>query len=73
MTISTIERAFQLARSGEVADLPSLKRRLQSDGCRAIDALLAPRSLSGHLQAICAAAFKAAAVPAGAATTAEER
>ena len=73
MTLSTIERAFQLARSGEVADLPSLKRRLQADGCRAVDALLAPRTLSGHLQAICAAAFKAGAVPARAATAAEER
>lgn len=63
MTLSTIERAFQLARSGQVADLPSLKRRLKSDGCRAVDALLAPRTLSRHLQAICAAAFTAAAVP----------
>jgi hypothetical protein len=63
MTLSTIERAFQLARSGQVADLPSLKRRLNSDGCRAVDALLAPRTLSRHLQAICAAAFAAAAAP----------
>jgi len=63
LTLSTIERAFQLARSGQVADLPSLKRRLKSDGCRAVDALLAPRTLSGHLQAICTAAFKPAAVP----------
>jgi hypothetical protein len=61
MTLSTIERAFELARSGEVADLPSLKRRLKSDGCRAVDALLAPRTLSGHLQAICVAAFNGAA------------
>lgn len=59
MTISTIERAYQLARSGEVADLPGLKRRLTSEGCRAVEALLAPRTLSGHLAAICAATFKA--------------
>jgi hypothetical protein len=58
MPASTIERAFELARSGQVADFASLKRRLKSDGCRAVDALLAPRTLSGHLQAICAAAFK---------------
>lgn len=58
MTLPTIERAFQLARSGQVADLPSLKLRLKSDGCRAVDALLAPRTLSSHLGAICAAAFK---------------
>jgi hypothetical protein len=62
MAPSTIERAFQLARSGQVADLPSLKRRLKSDGCRAVDALLAPRTLGGHLDAICAAAFKLSAV-----------
>lgn len=63
MTPSTIERAFQLARSGQVADLPSLKRRLKSDGCRAVDALLAPRTLSAHLEAICAATFQLGAVP----------
>ena len=56
MTLSTIERAYELARSGEEPDLASLKRRLKSDGCRAVDALLAPRSVSGHLEAICAAA-----------------
>jgi hypothetical protein len=73
MTLSTIERAFQLARSGEVADLPSLKQRLKSDGCRAVDDLLAPRGLSGHLQAICAAAFKAARLSASNATSPERR
>jgi hypothetical protein len=59
MTPSTIERAFQLARSGEVADLASLKRRLTAEGCRAVDTMLAPRALSGRLAAICAATFKA--------------
>ncbi|MFL5298512.1 MAG: hypothetical protein ACJ798_19205 [Phenylobacterium sp.] len=58
MTLSTIERAYQLARYGEAPDLASLKRRLKADGCRAVDALLAPRSIAGHLQAICSAAFK---------------
>ena len=58
MTVSTIERAYQLARSGQVADLASLKRRLEADGCRAVDALLAPRNVRGHLTAICAAAFR---------------
>ncbi len=57
MTTSTIERAFQLARTGRAADFASLKRLLKAEGCRAVDALLAPRSLSGHLQAICAAAY----------------
>jgi hypothetical protein len=58
MTGSTIEQAFVLARSGEVPDLERLKLRLKAQGCRAVDSLLAPRSVSSHLQAICAAAFK---------------
>jgi hypothetical protein len=60
MTSSTIERAYALARSGNVPDLASLKQRLIADGCRAVDALLAPRSIRGHLEAICAATFKPA-------------
>jgi len=55
MTISTIERAYQLARSGQCSDFPSLKRRLKTDGFRAVDVLLAPRTISGHLEAICEA------------------
>lgn len=57
---STIERAYELARSGHVPDLARLKQRLKADGCRAVDALLAPRAVRGHLEAICAATFKAA-------------
>ena len=30
----------------------------EADGCRAVDALLANRSIRGHIQAICAATFK---------------
>ena len=58
MITSTIERAFQLARSGQVRDIATLKLRLEADGCRAVEALLAPRSLRRHLEAICVAAFK---------------
>ena len=58
MSTSTIERAFQLARSGAVRDFATLKQRLQAEGCRAVDALLAPRSIRGHLEAICAASFR---------------
>ena len=70
MTLPTIERAYQLARSGQVADLAALKQRLKSDGCRAVDALLAPRTISGHLKSICTAASKAsgASAPDAAAT-----
>jgi hypothetical protein len=58
MAMSTVERAYSLARSGEIGDLESLKTRLKTEGCRAVDALLAPRSIRGHLEAICAASFK---------------
>lgn len=58
MTLSTIERAYALARSGEAPDVGKLKLRLKADGCRAVDALLSPRSIRDHLQAICAASFK---------------
>jgi len=68
MTLSTIERAYALARQGEVHNLTALKQRLKADGCRAVDTLLAPRSISGHLQAICAAAYKAPADDADAAS-----
>lgn len=60
MTTSTIERAYQIARAGHVPDVAALKKRLKADGCRAVDALLAPRSIRGHLEAICAATYSAA-------------
>ncbi len=59
MTTSTVERAYALARSGQFADFAQLQRRLKEDGCRAVDALLAGRSIRGHLEAICAASFNA--------------
>jgi hypothetical protein len=60
MTTSTIERAYQLARAGHARNLDQLKKRLKADGCRAVDALLAPRAIRGHLEAICAATFRPA-------------
>ena len=56
----TVERAYILARSGQFSNIDSLKAQLKADGCRAVDALLAPRNIRGHLAAICAAAFPAA-------------
>ena len=64
VTTSTIERAYALARSGQAANLAGLKQRLKADGCRAVDALLAPRAIRGHLEAICAATYQAAATEA---------
>jgi hypothetical protein len=59
MTLSTIERAYALARTGKYATLAQLQVRLKEDGCRAVESLLAPRSIKDHLQAICAASSKA--------------
>jgi hypothetical protein len=71
MTASTVERAYQLARSGRYPDFARLKQRLEADGCRAVDALLGRRSIRGHLEAICAATFVTAPVAATAAPVAE--
>ena len=60
MTMPTLERAYALARSGQYSNLATLKDRLKADGCRAVDALLAARSIRSHLEAICAATFKPA-------------
>ena len=59
MTLSTIERAFALARTGKYATLPQLYTQLKADGCRSVEALLAPRAIKSHLEAICAASSKA--------------
>lgn len=59
MTLSTIERAYALARTGRYATLAQLQQQLKDDGCRAVEALLAPRSIKDHLVAICAASSKA--------------
>jgi len=62
MTPSTIERAYALARSGKYTTVAQLQQRLKADGCHAVDALLAPRSIKSHLEAICAASSRAALV-----------
>lgn len=58
--MSTVERAYALARSGQIQDIETLKARLKADGCRAVDAILSTRSIRGHLEAICAARFNPA-------------
>jgi hypothetical protein len=57
----TLERAYALARSGQCPNVNTLKDRLKAEGCRAVDSILAARSIRGHLEAICAATFKATA------------
>lgn len=56
--MSTIERAYALARTGEYATVVQVQKQLRVDGHRAVDALLAPRSIRGHLDAICAASAR---------------
>jgi hypothetical protein len=56
----TLARAYALARSGQYENIERLKARLNTDGYRAVDALLAPRSVREHLTAICAATFRPA-------------
>lgn len=55
----TVTRAYALARSGKYRTFESIKAQLKADGFRAVDALLAARSIKSHLQAICAAASEA--------------
>jgi hypothetical protein len=55
----TVTRAYALARSGKYRTFESIKAQLKADGFRAVDALLAARSIKSHLQAICAAASDA--------------
>lgn len=55
----TVERAYQLARSGKYANLAEIKARLKAEGCHAIEPQLTGRSIQGHLRAICAATYKA--------------
>jgi hypothetical protein len=61
--MSTIERAFALARTGRFATLAQLHLQLKDDGCRAVESLLAPRSIKNHLEAICAASSKSTPEP----------
>ena len=56
--MSTVQRAYALARSGHFKDVDVLKDRLKTEGCRAVDALLAARSIRKHLEAICGATYK---------------
>ncbi len=58
--MSTLTRAYALARSGQYETIEGLKARLNTDGYRAVEALLTPRAVRDHLKAICAATFRPA-------------
>lgn len=54
--ITTLERAFELAKSGECGGIQDIKDRLRSEGYTQIDDKLYGRTLARQLRAICAEA-----------------
>jgi hypothetical protein len=56
MSGATIERAFQLARSGECRTLDELKRRLRREQCESVDFHLAGKLTKTQLMALMTAA-----------------
>jgi hypothetical protein len=56
MSRATIERAYQLAGSGECRTLDELKRRLRRERCESVDFHLAGKLTKAQLAALMAAA-----------------
>jgi hypothetical protein len=56
MSGATIERAFQLARSGECRTMDELKRRLRREQLEAVDFHLAGKSIKAQLTELMARA-----------------
>jgi hypothetical protein len=54
----TVERAYQLAESGDCADIDEIKTRLQAEGYVSVWQHLSAPSLSRALRRLCAAAVK---------------
>ena len=54
--LSTVERAYELAKSGTCADLNQVKRRLQDEGYGSVGPHLSASLLSRELRALCKAA-----------------
>ncbi len=50
---STLERAFQLARTGECLNLQEIKQRLKSERHDQVEAHLQGHSISRQLRALC--------------------
>ncbi len=57
---STIERAFDLARSGECQTLTQIRRRLRAEGRSDVDGQLFGRTIAAQLQQLCRASRDAA-------------
>ncbi len=58
MTIppSTLERAFELARSGECASTAEIRLRLKRERCDSVDAHLQGPAINRQLRLLCEAA-----------------
>ena len=52
MRTSTVERAFQIARSGTCKSLDDIKRTLVREGCEAVESHLSGTTLKRPLQAL---------------------
>jgi hypothetical protein len=52
----TVERAFELARSGECLSVGDIRKRLKAENCEAVEAQLAGRAIQRALAALCLAA-----------------
>jgi hypothetical protein len=55
---ATIERAYQLAKSGDCANVDDIKNRLQAEGYASVWQHLSAPSLTRTLRGLCAAAVK---------------
>jgi hypothetical protein len=63
MQRSTIERAFEVASSGECRTLDELKRRLRREQLEAVDFHLAGKSIKAQLSELMARAHAGSAEP----------
>lgn len=54
--LSTVERAYQLARSGQCRNVDELRTRLTREGYEAVQAHLSGPSIKRDLAALCKAA-----------------
>lgn len=58
---STLERAFELARSGECATVDEIRQRLKAERFDQVEAHLAGHSINKQLRALCETAQRDAA------------
>jgi hypothetical protein len=56
---STLERAFELARSGEYAGVPEIRVQLKKERFESVEAHLAGPSITRQLKALCEEAQRA--------------